>query len=575
MMRTQKRKTKSVRTGLAILLVLLLAFGGVMTVLAANPSDQAAEKANENASFKNANQEVVEDESDEVVEDESVEIAEEENEENEVFVAAQVEEEPEEDQSVGSQATQECNEAVVSRNQLNKWGQEQIVVFNDGTSKVYFTTYQGVYEPSGATSGENTLIFRSDIPITKIYVRHSNLETTFTAEEFNELSSGEQFVIIPGKQIHELIFNPCGEVVIPTTYKVFYDGSDETSGDVPTDSGNYAAGDLVTVLGQGTLEKDGYTFGGWETDDLGGVTEYFDEGDTFDMPAKDVTLYAVWVEDDPDTYTVTYDANGGAGDVPTDDGEYEELDEVTVLGQGALTRDGYTFDGWETYDLGEATEYFDEGDTFDMPANNVTLYAKWNEDQNGGGGPGPTTYTVSYDGNGNTSGTAPIDPNSPYAADATVTVLGNSNLAKTGFAFAGWNTESDGEGTAYAAGDTFTITANTTLYAIWNEIVIETPPPTSGGRTSSRTSAVPRENVPEFVDEILEVVVEPQIPEAAPIMEIPVLDEAPLAAPPVLPQTGDAGVLATILSGLGVSLSGLAMKFRKKGKDDSVTTLFK
>ncbi|MGE5355625.1 MAG: MopE-related protein [Deltaproteobacteria bacterium] len=77
-------------------------------------------------------------------------------------------------------------------------------------------------------------------------------------------------------------------------------------------------------------------------------------------------------------------------------------------------------------------------------------------------------YTVTYDGNGNTGGTAPVDGNSPYASGATVTVLGNTgSLVKTGYTFNNWNTAADGSGTSYAPAATFTISANTTLYAQW------------------------------------------------------------------------------------------------------------
>ena len=79
-----------------------------------------------------------------------------------------------------------------------------------------------------------------------------------------------------------------------------------------------------------------------------------------------------------------------------------------------------------------------------------------------------TTYSVTYDANGATSGSSPTDANSPYAKNTSVTVLGNTgNLIKTGHTFNGWNTQEDGKGTAYAAGDEFTITDNTTLYAQW------------------------------------------------------------------------------------------------------------
>lgn len=76
--------------------------------------------------------------------------------------------------------------------------------------------------------------------------------------------------------------------------------------------------------------------------------------------------------------------------------------------------------------------------------------------------------TVTYDGNGKTSGSVPTDASSPYKSGSTVTVKGNTgSLAKTGFHFAGWNSNADGTGTDYAASSTFSISSNTTLYAKW------------------------------------------------------------------------------------------------------------
>lgn len=78
------------------------------------------------------------------------------------------------------------------------------------------------------------------------------------------------------------------------------------------------------------------------------------------------------------------------------------------------------------------------------------------------------TYSVTYDGNGATSGTVPTD-DTAYTSGQSVTVLGNTgNLAKPSYAFGGWNTQADGNGTTYAANETFSIAANTTLYAKWN-----------------------------------------------------------------------------------------------------------
>lgn len=81
----------------------------------------------------------------------------------------------------------------------------------------------------------------------------------------------------------------------------------------------------------------------------------------------------------------------------------------------------------------------------------------------------PSTYSVTYNANGATSGDVPVD-NTSYSSGASVTVLGNTgNLAKTGHTFSGWNTAADGTGTNRAVGSTFNITSNTTLYAKWTQ----------------------------------------------------------------------------------------------------------
>ena len=175
------------------------------------------------------------------------------------------------------------------------------------------------------------------------------------------------------------------------------------------------------------------------------------------------------------TYSVTYNGNGNTGgSAPTDGSSpYANGATVTVLGNtGSLAKTGYTFAGWNTAANGSGTSYAPAA-TFSMGTANVTLYAQWT----------PVTYTVTYDGNGNTGGSAPTDGSSPYANGATVTVLGNTgSLAKTGYTFAGWNTAANGSGTSYAPAATFSMgTANVTLYAQWT---INTPSATSGSASS-------------------------------------------------------------------------------------------
>ena len=81
----------------------------------------------------------------------------------------------------------------------------------------------------------------------------------------------------------------------------------------------------------------------------------------------------------------------------------------------------------------------------------------------------PAEFHVTYDGNGATSGSVPVDNYSydPAGTDQA-TVLGNTGgLVKTGYSFGGWNTNPTGTGSNYTAGDQFYVTDNITLYAKW------------------------------------------------------------------------------------------------------------
>jgi len=80
-------------------------------------------------------------------------------------------------------------------------------------------------------------------------------------------------------------------------------------------------------------------------------------------------------------------------------------------------------------------------------------------------------FSVTYDKNGATSGTVPVDTNSYLSGDSAV-VLGNSgNLAKSGAVFSGWNGKSDGSGITYPAQSALVVgSASVTLYAVWNPV---------------------------------------------------------------------------------------------------------
>ena len=77
--------------------------------------------------------------------------------------------------------------------------------------------------------------------------------------------------------------------------------------------------------------------------------------------------------------------------------------------------------------------------------------------------------TITFNANSG-SGTVP-SAISTYVGVAN-TIPSNS-LTRTGYTFNGWNTASDGSGTAYATGSTITPTGNVTLYAQWKTTYVK------------------------------------------------------------------------------------------------------
>lgn len=115
--------------------------------------------------------------------------------------------------------------------------------------------------------------------------------------------------------------------------------------------------------------RTGYTFIGWaltkENADAG--SWYYTSGSTCGQN-KDLTLYAVWKAN---TYTVTYNANGGEG-APIN--QTKVYGSTLKLSSVKPTRADYTFKGWATSASGAVA--YAAGDNYTANAG-VTLYAVW------------------------------------------------------------------------------------------------------------------------------------------------------------------------------------------------------
>jgi len=76
------------------------------------------------------------------------------------------------------------------------------------------------------------------------------------------------------------------------------------------------------------------------------------------------------------TYTVSYNINGGSGTIPSVQ-IVNAGNNVTLASGSGLTRNGFTFSGWNTNSSGTGTNY-NAGSSF-APSNNIILYAKWDD----------------------------------------------------------------------------------------------------------------------------------------------------------------------------------------------------
>lgn len=164
--------------------------------------------------------------------------------------------------------------------------------------------------------------------------------------------------------------------------------------------------------------KPGFTFLGWYKE-AECLTKWNFQTDR--MPANNMTLYAKWIAND---YTIKFDANTGVGNMADLAMKY---DTPANLPANAFTKEGYTFNGWNTEADGTGTAYADNASVNNLTADTngeVTLYAQWSTN----------SYTIHFDGNGG-NGTMP-DQVMVYDV---ATALNLNTFTRDGYTFKGWN----------------------------------------------------------------------------------------------------------------------------------------
>jgi len=280
--------------------------------------------------------------------------------------------------------------------------------------------------------------------------------------------------------------NPSGTT---TNYTITF-SSNGGSGTEP-DSRTVPAGSSITLPGGSGLSKTGFKFGGWNTN-ASGTGRNYNAGSSYTVTGN-VTLYAKW-DNEVSTYTVTFNDNGATSGTEPDSRTVQAGSSITLPGGNGLSKTGFTFGGWNTNATGTGRNY-NAGSSYTVTGD-VTLYAKWDNEG--------FIYTVTFDDNGATSGTAPkaqtvVSAESPLKINITTTtglvlMPSGNGLSKTGYLFGGWNENPSGMGTTYFTGK-YAYAGNTnivdssvvltlhdiTFYALW------IPTALSGTFTSTRT----------------------------------------------------------------------------------------
>ena len=217
----------------------------------------------------------------------------------------------------------------------------------------------------------------------------------------------------------------------PVVYTITFNSNDGTS----VAPQNVNAGEKLTEPTPAPT-REGFTFDGWYEDST------FSTKFNFDTPITDnMTLYAKWTEN---KYTLTFDANGGSGTMtPVTDltGEY------TLPANEFTAPSGKQFKGWSLTTDGAIVTKVDMTE-------NRTVYAIWENIP-------VVTYTVSFAANGGTGTMADVT-----GISGEYTLPANGFTAPSGKQFKAWSVG----GSEKAVGDKITVTANTTVTAVWEAI---------------------------------------------------------------------------------------------------------
>ena len=232
----------------------------------------------------------------------------------------------------------------------------------------------------------------------------------------------------------------------PITYTLKFDGNGSNSGAVANMTCKYDTN--YTLPAATVFKRTGYHFTGFKINN-----KVYNAGASIKnlttTNGATLTVSAQW---SVNTYSIKYDGNGATGgSVPNSSCTY---DKDCPLSNNSYTRTGYIFGGWS---MNSSTYSTNSSVRNVTTTNNATLTAKaiWI----------PISYTLKYNGNGATSGSA---ANVSCKYDTSYTLVSASTFARTGYHFTGFKINNN----TYAGGAsvrnlTTTNGSTVTAYAQW------------------------------------------------------------------------------------------------------------
>ena len=222
------------------------------------------------------------------------------------------------------------------------------------------------------------------------------------AKEAGVTSSSAAISALDGKQMPVVLTDTTdGDIQYSVTYQLSFFNNTHTltwntnGGQSTTTTGTYGQ-----PIEAPAVSRMGYTFTGWEPQ----IPEA--------MGKTALTFTAQWTAN---TYTITFDANGGSCTTASKSVTYAS----TYGDLPVPTREGYGFDGWFTAQ-NDGTKVTGN-DTVTITADQ-TLYAHWK----------PGAYTITFE----TDGGSAIDP---ITQDYGAKITAPAAPTKTGYTFNGWN----------------------------------------------------------------------------------------------------------------------------------------